>query len=95
MNCKPGDMAVVVRVGECPTPFHEAVMRAVIGRVVTVVSMHERKGLPTWGIKEPFWLTVRGIGKIHVVGLDDAVLQPIRGDKAPSKTETPKALEAA
>ncbi|NYT68784.1 hypothetical protein [Pusillimonas noertemannii] len=95
MNCKPGDMAVVVRIGECPTPVHEAVMRAVIGRIVTVVSLYDRQGAATWAIKEPFWLNIRGVGKTLVTGIDDSVLQPIRGDKAPRATESPKTLEAA
>jgi len=95
MNCKPGDVAVVVRTGTYATEYERALLTASLGRIVTVVSVYERAGMWTWKIKEPFWMEVPGYSDVHVIGLDDYMLQPIRGDKAPNATESPKTLEVA
>jgi len=71
MNCKPGDLAVVVRAPK--------VVECHIGKTVRCIALVKSwDGLPCWTIK-PF--------RDHIgncTGIADRDLQPIRGNSAPS-----------
>lgn len=71
MNCKAGDLAIVVSAPH-PAAAHN------IGRIVTVVKVINVGGLPSWVLKHPFkdgWLgTCTSIG--------DRDLRPIRGSES-------------
>ncbi|WP_321904413.1 hypothetical protein [Paraburkholderia tropica] len=79
MNCKPGDLACIVRIwtGE---PFVEAQLRTqLIGRFVRVVRLVSPS---TWEIAEPIRVTIRiGSQAVEFVlkGIEDFALQPVRG----------------
>lgn len=86
MNCKPGDMAVVIR----------SVVPANMGLIVTVVkasiSSHS-SGLPSWECK-PAWPVVmvttdmrRWPASVELGRIPDAWLRPIRPPETPV-TET-------
>lgn len=101
MNCKSGDIAIVVR-------CHHKSMRELIGRVVRVSTLAEPTsyGLPAWNIEEPPCIVLLGNGRIpdgsrFYIGesvllpvLPDAWLMPVRpGPDAID--ETLRELEAA
>lgn len=70
MNCKPGDMAIIVSVPDQCVAHN-------IGRIVEVISLTTVHGLPTWLLKHPFKDTVNGwTGTCR--GVADRNLQPIR-----------------
>ena len=73
MNCKPGDLAVVVGLG--PDEGHWA-----LGRVVQCVSLYVFAGYPCWLLKEPMTSPTG----VEYIGVYDGALKPIRdpGDGA-------------
>ncbi|RKE35265.1 hypothetical protein B0G76_1326 [Paraburkholderia sp. BL23I1N1] len=86
MNCKPGDLACVVRVPQSE-PHIEAILREqLIGKFVRVVrlTVGSEGALDAWKILEPVRITLpagRGTGTmiIDLFGIEDSVLQPVRG----------------
>ncbi|WP_321968863.1 hypothetical protein [Paraburkholderia tropica] len=79
MNCKPGDLACIVRV-VTGDPVVEAQLRPLlIGRFVRVVQLVSAE---TWELEEPISVSIR-IGSVHaqftLIGLEDHALQAIRG----------------
>jgi hypothetical protein len=83
MNCKPGDLACVVRLPECEPVLRAALQEQVLGRVVRVVALASHAP-ETWTLAEPFtvdlpisWLAKPF--KFELAGLEDNLLQPIRG----------------
>lgn len=79
MNCKPGDLACIVRIwtGE---PFVEAQLRTqLIGRFVRVVRLVSPATLE---IAEPISVAIRvGSQTVDFIlkGIEDFALQPVRG----------------
>ena len=79
MRCRPGDMAVIV----------DAFNKCNIGKIVTVIELHDGSGELALKLKEPVWLircsvpiiwstdTKRWRRKSGPAG--DSALQPIRG----------------
>ena len=81
MNCKPGDLACVVRMVECDPSLEAALRAQLIGKFVRCVSLVP--GEPEmWRIADPIpielpvgWLPRH----VNVISLGDEILQPVRG----------------
>lgn len=84
MNCKPGELACVVRLPENCTPeLRPALQEQLLGRVVRVVAL-DPFATETWTVAEPFTLylpiaCVAGLFPVALGGIEDHLLQPIRG----------------
>jgi hypothetical protein len=77
MNCKPGDLAVVVLCRDDAS---------LIGRIVTCLRREDFQGVPAWRI-EPALTTVRkGAWLVEGSWFEDRCLRPIRDN--PGKDET-------
>jgi hypothetical protein len=88
MNCKPGDLAIVVRILSSDNERIRALSRLTIGRCVKVVRVEPGAlGKPTWWIEEPFLIEFEGITR-RVVGLEDETLLPISGIPVGEEGET-------
>jgi len=78
MNCKPGDLAIVV---SAPKE-----VRHHIGKIVQVVRLTTSwDGLTCWTLREPFWDVVKGRRGL-CEGIADKDLRPIRDQ--PGQDET-------
>lgn len=66
MNCRPGDVAMVVRVGPG--------MKWALGRVVRVTCLHLVAHVPTWELEEP--LVSPNVYKFTLA--EDCCLRPLR-----------------
>lgn len=92
MNCKPGDLAIVVR------SFPGGIMKA--GFVVTCIEVHARIFSTLDGqVYENVWFVDHN-GNRHGVngwplGVPDAFLRPIRPSDLEDETPTVRELEAA
>lgn len=83
MNCRPGDLAFIVSVGEIlPLCAREALHRAAIGRVVRTVHLtppSDGSDVPCWMLEEPFSVPYGDDGTlIYCWGIADRGLRPIR-----------------
>lgn len=79
MNCKPGDLALIVKTG----PY----TRKLLGLLVTVTTRcNDILGNPAWYYKSETRL-VRDDTLTTVDGLEDCCLKPIRGVPTGSKTK--------
>lgn len=78
MNCKPGDLAVIVNGGYFD--------RHLIGKIVRVLAISQKEPNICWSYDGPRLSTVWGA----VIGLADEMLRPIRdpGDDATDETLT-------
>ena len=89
MNCRPGDMAVVV---STRINAEHRLPRELLGAVVTVVTISEMvcDNLPVWQLKAPVHFVaerhysmdgtlIRPGDEVALSRLPDSVLQPIRG----------------
>lgn len=86
MNCKPGDLAIVVSLSRLEKTAHQqAIGRFLIGKVVRVTHLFDAE---SWAIAEP--IDVRGVcwaegGSMHIMtggvaeSIPDSMLRPIRG----------------
>lgn len=82
MNCKPGDMAIIVRIPHSGHAAYISAMRRALGKVVTVCSVSMVKEVPVWEIQNPIWLPKSGSsGHQCITGIEDWLLQPIRGQE--------------
>lgn len=86
MNCKPGDMAVVVKGRN-------------IGLIVAVVCTSETYGTPFWQVR-PAWPApgVLPDGKVELVrigSIHDARLRPIRPDAPTHDVDTSEAVDVS
>jgi hypothetical protein len=77
MNCKPGDLAIVVR---CPDEAYE------IGKIVTCLRREDFLGVPAWRIDPPLRTVTKGDWMVEGSWIEDACLRPIRDN--PGKDET-------
>jgi hypothetical protein len=73
LNCKPGDLAIIVR--NPVMPPHEAAGAKMIGRIVQVIQLIWGNGVPVWTI-EPFQIDYLD-RRLQIAGLADKVLKPI------------------
>ncbi len=98
MNCKENDMAVVVRLPSGGDGSYRRFAAKLLGAVVTVTTVSQVDEKPVWTIKEPIWTTFCG-RPCEVTGIEDCLLQPIRGDAtgdpARVKTNIPEAVSMA
>lgn len=79
MNCRQGDRAIVVRLFPCIDEIRKALERDVLGRVVRcVVLTTGPTGMPVWSIGEIITIDM-GFMTYKVEGIEDCLLQPIRG----------------
>ncbi|WP_213761791.1 hypothetical protein [Caballeronia sp. dw_19] len=84
MNCKPDELACVVRLPEVEdADLRVALQEQVLGRVVRVVALIPQTA-DTWLLADPFTLKLPIAPLEHsfdfqVTGLEDHLLQPIRG----------------
>lgn len=79
MNCKPGDLAMIVRNIEGGSPYQREVYALLIGRTVRVLQAGPNGfGFDTWSIEEPICVVFRRRG-IRFVGVEDHTLMPISG----------------
>lgn len=76
MNCKQGDLAVVVTVGHPRNP-HRAIACALIGIPVRLAEGYLFGDQPAWKLEENLHLDIDGKG-VEVRGIVDAVLKPLR-----------------
>ncbi|MDB5777582.1 MAG: hypothetical protein JWP38_3715 [Herbaspirillum sp.] len=79
MNCKPGDLAMVVRGGALPA---EAEIIGVVRRL-TKCRPHKFSGNPVWEYEGEILAVSTG----HITALADDVLQPIRGIEVPASID--------
>lgn len=90
MNCKAGDLAIIVKIPqwwlEMVSPEVRRRVLGVAGTVVRCVSLSSETniyGMPCWNIEEPL-----SLGMYLVHSIEDCVLMPIRGgDKVVEQTE--------
>lgn len=87
MNCRRGDLAVVVRAATTGDDAYRKYTRRLIGKVVTVTRADMQGEEVCWTIRKPFWMRIDGV-KTSVTGIHDCLLQPIRGLRIVSDTET-------
>lgn len=78
MNCRPNDLAVVVRASNSADESYRKYTRRLIGKVVTVTKFEMQGDEVCWSIARPFWMRIDG-AKTLVTGIHDSLLQPIRG----------------
>ena len=81
-NCKPGDLAVVI----------QAQHEANLGRIVTVLEVHDRTGPLVYNIPDTVWLTESTQPMMWTINavvymlkrgpIPDALVQPIRSQPA-------------
>jgi hypothetical protein len=98
VNCKPGDLAIVVRVLSSDNERVRALSRLTIGRCVKVIRVEPGAlGRPTWWIEEPFLIEFEGVTR-RVIGLEDETLLSISGIPGSEEDETttmrPRARQA-
>lgn len=79
MNCKEGDLCVIVRVP------HRAYSGA-LGRFVVAERLTIKDGTPVWVLSEPFKFSHPWFGVCTVTGVDDADMRPIRGQEGQDET---------
>ncbi|CAB3730757.1 hypothetical protein [Paraburkholderia rhynchosiae] len=85
MNCRKGDIAIVVRLFPCIDAVRKALERDVLGRVVRCVELGpEHNGMPVWKIGEIIPVDI-GFMRVKVEAIEDCLLQPIRGVPVPEK----------
>ena len=72
MNCRQGDLAVIIS-----APWN---VEHEIGRFVTCVRLGRSNDgkAAAWEIAEPFWTNTRCGHRVRIHGINDADLQPIR-----------------
>lgn len=81
MNCKPGDLAIVIRDDEAVLRGFPGVAAVahIAGRIVTVVELQHQHDEPAWRIEVPliakFSGALSGYGAVDV--LPDAILRPL------------------
>lgn len=91
MNCKPGDLAVVV--------FHpsmnesEKELVGVIRRVVSI-EPHREQGHPCWTYEGERVFLRFGFEMVEIDGLPDFALQPIRGIDTPASVDKKQSIPA-
>ncbi len=84
MNCKPGDMAVVVAGRN-------------LGLIVTIEGVSETYGMPYWRVRTA-WLA-RGINPdgtsqlVRIGSIHDARMRPIKPEPAKRAVETPAEVD--
>ena len=89
MNCKKGDLAVVVRHFETCCAIHRALGDALIGTTVTCAEQYTTDaGTPGWTFERPVDVSVYG-QVVTIEGCGDPLLQPLRG-----QSDKQKMLEA-
>lgn len=81
MNCKRGDLAVIVRPAVSGDEAYRKYTKRLIGKVVTVTKWERQGDEICWTIRQPFWMRIDG-EKTRVTGVHDSLLQPIRGEPA-------------
>jgi hypothetical protein len=81
MNCRPNDLAVVVRRCNTGDEYYDTYVRRLIGRIVTVTKSEQQDDQICWTIRNPFWMRYRG-ERFLVTGIQDRHLQPIRGSQS-------------
>jgi hypothetical protein len=85
MNCRQGDRAIVVRLFPCVDEIRKALERDVLGRIFKCVELTTGPtGLPVWSIGEVITVDM-GFMPFKVVGIEDCLLQPIRGLPVPEQ----------
>ena len=90
MNCKPGDLAIVVKMPR----LAPACFKQLIGRIVRVV-VYRRALANRPSFTEYVWQLEEQIpiGRFIVLGLDDDILRPLRDNDGIDETLTWKELE--
>jgi hypothetical protein len=84
MNCKPGDLACIVRVPACEPSIDMPLREQLIGKFVRCVSLElgTTGVLDVWKIREPIRIELP-VGnfmlKIDLAAIEDFCLQPVRG----------------
>lgn len=82
-NCRRGDLAIVVRQTESTDEEYRGIVKRLMGRFVTVTrSSISSDGKVVWDIRRDIPMRMKGGGKIFVTGIEDELLQPIRGRAA-------------
>lgn len=81
MNCRRGDLAVIVRAAAKGDEAYRKYTKRLIGKVVTVTKWEMQGTEVCWTIRSPFWMRIDG-EKTRVTGIHDSLLQPIRGSAA-------------
>lgn len=82
MNCKPGDLAVIVKTTGDACGKHGEISRLCIGRIVRVTHLRRPTdpnctASQVWNFEEPLAINLGG-ETYHVSGCDDSVMLPIR-----------------
>ncbi len=85
LNCRKGDLAIVVRLFPSVDAIREALERQILGRVVRCVELGPGAGgMPVWIIGEEITVDL-GFMKAKVAAIEDCLLQPIRGLPVPEQ----------
>jgi len=84
MNCKPGDLACIVRVPKCEAPIEAALRDQLVGKFVHCVSLGrgDTGALDVWVVRDAVRLELPcrwGTLKIDLMAIEDFCLQPVRG----------------
>lgn len=83
MNCKPGDLACVIRVPPCEPEMTAILSQQLIGKIVRVIALTGSL-VPTWQLQEPVALILpAGRVTLHIslMAIADSMLQPIGGGR--------------
>jgi len=79
MNCKQGDLAMVVTLGGY-SGAHRVIARALLGIPVRLARAYVFDEQPAWRLEQKLCLDVAG-KRVIVRGIVDAILRPIRDDE--------------
>ena len=90
MNCRPGDLAVIVR--SEGSGIAGEISRLVVGRICRVVQLRAPKlkscTYPVvWKFEEPMFVQFGG-KKYEVIGAPDEILRPLRDNEGEDETLT-------
>lgn len=81
MNCKPGDLAVIVSTGGVKGVDY------LIGRIIRVTHLIPRENRPAvWGYERPYFFIISPLGQYPIEGVLDDILRPLRDNLGEDET---------
>lgn len=79
MNCKPGDLAIVVT--------RDHAFAELVGRIVRVTRVYSKLGTKFWDFESaPIIFNSSVLGLVRVDGFEDVELKPIRPSETPNQS---------
>lgn len=94
LNCKPGDLAIIVRKSSGMNFVDNEAYSLGVGKIVRVTSLMPNMSVPIWFILEKIKVDLTA-GEALVYGLPDAMLMPILGNTPKESIETHELITAS